>query len=201
MFYEVKRGKVQRVLRDVAPIRQTRCSSGTPAIFIGGPKSWQLHGSLSDGKGEPSQSNAVSHGCPPARFRGINILNTNARRGPGMEREAQKKTELLLARSWEPARDAPGRGAHGFVNETAAPTPALPAQRDHVHRRCREACGCTPTSAAATPPPPGNQTDDAGLRATPLQRAGGSLVALPPKIQSTCRCCRRSTISHGAERV
>ena len=37
-------------------------------------------GALNDGKGEPSQSNAVSHGCPPARFRKISILNTNARR-------------------------------------------------------------------------------------------------------------------------
>ena len=37
-------------------------------------------GSFNDGKGEPSQSNAVSHGCPVARFRQINVLNT---RGPG----------------------------------------------------------------------------------------------------------------------
>ena len=29
-----------------------------------------------DGKGEPGQSNAVSHGCPPARFRNVNVLNT-----------------------------------------------------------------------------------------------------------------------------
>ena len=34
---------------------------------------------LWDGKGEPGQANAVSHGCPAARFRGVNILNVNAR--------------------------------------------------------------------------------------------------------------------------
>ena len=33
-------------------------------------------GSFGDGKGEPGQSNSVSHGCPPARFRNVNIVNT-----------------------------------------------------------------------------------------------------------------------------
>jgi TldD protein len=47
--------------------------------LLGGPKSWQLGGSLSDGKGEPMQINAMSHGCPPARFKKTNILNTNRR--------------------------------------------------------------------------------------------------------------------------
>ena len=47
--------------------------------MLGGPKSWEMYGTLWDGKGEPAQSNAVSHGCPPARFRGVDILNVNAR--------------------------------------------------------------------------------------------------------------------------
>jgi len=47
--------------------------------MIGGAQAWELHGSLHDGKGEPGQSNAVSHGCPPARFRKIDVLNVNAR--------------------------------------------------------------------------------------------------------------------------
>ena len=29
-------------------------------------------------KGEPGQTNAVSHGCPPARFRNVTVLNTGA---------------------------------------------------------------------------------------------------------------------------
>ena len=29
-------------------------------------------------KGEPGQTNQVSHGCPPARFRNITVLNTAA---------------------------------------------------------------------------------------------------------------------------
>ena len=49
--------------------------------MIGGQGAWQLNGALHDGKGEPSQSNAVSHGCPPARFKQINMLSTAAGRG------------------------------------------------------------------------------------------------------------------------
>jgi TldD protein len=33
-------------------------------------------GSFGDGKGEPAQSNSVSHGCVPARFKQVNIVNT-----------------------------------------------------------------------------------------------------------------------------
>jgi TldD protein len=44
--------------------------------MIGGPKSYWLGGSFGDGKGQPSQSNSVSHGCPPARFRNVTIVNT-----------------------------------------------------------------------------------------------------------------------------
>ena len=36
---------------------------------LGGQSTYELGGSFNDGKGEPGQSNAVSHGCPPARFR------------------------------------------------------------------------------------------------------------------------------------
>ena len=31
---------------------------------------------VNDGKGQPVQSNSVSHGCPIARFSKVNILNT-----------------------------------------------------------------------------------------------------------------------------
>ncbi|HEX7424365.1 MAG TPA: TldD/PmbA family protein [Terriglobales bacterium] len=74
MFYEVKKGKITRPLRDVAYQANT-LEFWASCDLLGGPKSWQLHGSLHDGKGEPVQSNAVSHGCPPARFF-ANVLNT-----------------------------------------------------------------------------------------------------------------------------
>jgi TldD protein len=79
VFWEIKDGKRAGMLRDVA------YQSRTPDFWaacdgLGGPKTYALGGSFFDGKGEPSQSNAVSHGCPVARFRGINVLNTAARR-------------------------------------------------------------------------------------------------------------------------
>ena len=43
---------------------------------LGGQSTYELGGSFQDGKGEPGQSNAVSHGCPAARFRQVNVLNT-----------------------------------------------------------------------------------------------------------------------------
>jgi TldD protein len=47
--------------------------------LIGGRSTYEIHGSFNDGKGQPSQSNAVSHGCPPARFRQVNVINTGRR--------------------------------------------------------------------------------------------------------------------------
>jgi TldD protein len=74
-FYEVRDGKITGMLRDVA------YQSSTPVFWnamdmIGGPSSYWLGGSFNDGKGEPSQSSSVSHGCVPARFRNVTILNT-----------------------------------------------------------------------------------------------------------------------------
>jgi TldD protein len=74
-YYEVKGGKITGMLKDVA------YQANTPQFWnsmdmIGGQKSYWLGGSFGDGKGEPSQSNSVSHGCPPARFRGVNIVST-----------------------------------------------------------------------------------------------------------------------------
>jgi TldD protein len=77
-FWEVKHGKRTRMLRDVAYQANT-IEFWTACDAIGGPSSWWLGGSFNDGKGEPEQINAVSHGCPPARFKQINILNTNRR--------------------------------------------------------------------------------------------------------------------------
>jgi TldD protein len=75
VFYEIKGGKITGMLKDVA------YQANTPVFWnamdmVGGPKSYWLGGSFGDGKGEPSQSNSVSHGCVPARFRGVNIVNT-----------------------------------------------------------------------------------------------------------------------------
>ncbi len=75
IYYEVKGGKIVGMLKDVA------YQANTPTFWnsmdmIGGQKSYWLGGSFGDGKGEPSQSNSVSHGCVPARFRNVNIVST-----------------------------------------------------------------------------------------------------------------------------
>jgi TldD protein len=38
---------------------------------------WVNHGLTSDGKGEPVQINAMSHGSAPSLFRQINVLRTD----------------------------------------------------------------------------------------------------------------------------
>ena len=76
-FWDVKKGKVAGPLRDVA-YQSNTLDLWAGCDLIGGPKAWSLHGALHDGKGEPMQSNAVSHGCPPARFRQVNVINTRA---------------------------------------------------------------------------------------------------------------------------
>jgi TldD protein len=48
--------------------------------LIGGPRSYLLGGAFNDGKGHPSQSNPVSHGCVPARFRNVAVINTGRQR-------------------------------------------------------------------------------------------------------------------------
>ncbi len=81
-FWEINDGKKGAMLRDVA------YQSRTPDFWgacdaLGGEATYELGGALNDGKGEPGQSNAVSHGCPVARFRQINVLNTGMSRADG----------------------------------------------------------------------------------------------------------------------
>ena len=75
LFYEVKNGRITGMLKDVA--YQMRTPDFWNAMdMIGGQRSYMLGGAFNDGKGQPSQSNAVSHGCVPTRHRNINVINT-----------------------------------------------------------------------------------------------------------------------------
>jgi TldD protein len=74
---EIANGKLGAIVKDAA------YQSRTPDFWascdgLGGPATYKLWGTSADGKGEPGQTNAVSHGCPPARFRNITVLNTAA---------------------------------------------------------------------------------------------------------------------------
>lgn len=76
-FWEIKGGKVVGMLKDVAYQSKTTDFWGS-LDGLGGKETYEIPGSFNDGKGEPGQSNAVSHGCPPARVRNIYVLNTSA---------------------------------------------------------------------------------------------------------------------------
>jgi len=75
LFYEIKDGKITRMLEDVAyQIRTPEFWNACSAICD--ESDYRLGGSFFDGKGQPGQVSAVSHGAATARFDGINVINT-----------------------------------------------------------------------------------------------------------------------------
>ena len=74
-FYRITDGKLDGMLRDVAYQATTTDFWGSMEA-VGGPDTWVLGGAFNCGKAQPGQVAAVSHGCPTALFRGVNILNT-----------------------------------------------------------------------------------------------------------------------------
>jgi TldD protein len=79
-FHRIVDGKLAGQLRDVAYQATTTDFWGAMEA-VGGPATWRLGGALNCGKGQPGQIAAVSHGCPAALFRGVNVLNTKAEAG------------------------------------------------------------------------------------------------------------------------
>ncbi len=75
LAYEIKGGKIVGMLKDVAYQMRTPEFWGS-LDMLGGQKSYELGGAFNDAKGQPSQVNAVSHGCVPCRFRNVNVINT-----------------------------------------------------------------------------------------------------------------------------
>ncbi|MGY0798961.1 TldD/PmbA family protein [Lysobacter sp. A286] len=75
LFYEIKDGQVTRMIEDVAyQIRTPEFWNSCSAICD--QRDYRLGGSFFDGKGQPSQVSAVSHGSSTTRFDGINVINT-----------------------------------------------------------------------------------------------------------------------------
>lgn len=75
--YAIENGQLKHMLRDVAYQSKTpefwkRCDA------VCDKSEYMLGGSMYDGKGEPMQANPVSHGCSPARFSQVNVINTKA---------------------------------------------------------------------------------------------------------------------------
>ena len=75
LFYEIKNGKIGAQIEDVAyQIRTPEFWNACSAVCD--ESDYRLGGSFFDGKGQPAQSSAVSHGSSTARFNGINVINT-----------------------------------------------------------------------------------------------------------------------------
>ena len=75
LFYEIKNGEITNMLEDVAYQSNTQefwnsCSQ------ICDQDDYKFFGSFFDGKGQPSQVSAVSHGSSTTRFDGVNVINT-----------------------------------------------------------------------------------------------------------------------------
>ncbi|WPR76220.1 TldD/PmbA family protein [Algoriphagus sp. NG3] len=75
LFYEIKNGEIVGMLEDVAYQSNTQefwnsCSQ------ICDKDDYRFFGSFFDGKGQPSQASAVSHGSATTRFDGVNVINT-----------------------------------------------------------------------------------------------------------------------------
>jgi TldD protein len=75
LFYEIKDGKIEGMLKDVAYQSNTQ-EFWNSCTQICDERDYRLGGSFFDGKGQPSQSSAVSHGSSTARFNGVNVINT-----------------------------------------------------------------------------------------------------------------------------
>jgi TldD protein len=79
-FFRIENGRLAGQLRDVAYQATTTDFWGSMEA-VGGPGTYVLGGAFNCGKAQPGQVAAVSHGCPSALFRGVNILNTTQEAG------------------------------------------------------------------------------------------------------------------------
>jgi TldD protein len=75
LYYEIKDGQIAGMLKDVAYQSNTQ-EFWNSCVQICDEKDYRLGGSFFDGKGQPMQVSAVSHGSSTTRFNGVNVINT-----------------------------------------------------------------------------------------------------------------------------
>jgi TldD protein len=75
LFYEIKNGKITEQIEDVAYQSNTQ-EFWNSCTSLAGQSDYRVGGSFFDGKGQPSQVSAVSHGCPTTRFNNVSVINT-----------------------------------------------------------------------------------------------------------------------------
>lgn len=74
-FMRIKNGQLAGQVKDVA-YQSNTTDFWNSMSDIGGKGTFVLNGAMNCGKGQPGQVASVSHGCPSALYRQVNILNT-----------------------------------------------------------------------------------------------------------------------------
>jgi len=80
LAYEIKEGKIVGMLGDAAYQANTQ-EFWNSCVQRCGKEDYRLGGTFSDGKGQPGQVSAVSHGSATTRFNGVNVINTGRKLG------------------------------------------------------------------------------------------------------------------------
>ena len=80
LFYEIKEGKITEQIEDVAYQSNTQ-EFWNACTKVCDDRDYRLGGTFFDGKGQPGQVSAVSHGCSTTRFDGVNVINTARKLG------------------------------------------------------------------------------------------------------------------------
>ena len=75
VFYAIEKGQITGMIEDVAYQANTQ-EFWNSCTAICDESDYRLFGSFFDGKGQPSQVSAVSHGSATTRFNGVNVINT-----------------------------------------------------------------------------------------------------------------------------
>lgn len=75
VFYEIKNGEIAGMLEDVAYQSNTQ-EFWNSCVQLCDKDDYRTFGSFFDGKGQPAQISAVSHGSSTTRFNGVNVINT-----------------------------------------------------------------------------------------------------------------------------
>jgi TldD protein len=76
VFFEIRNGAITGMLEDVAYQSNTQ-TFWNACTAICDQTDYRPFGTFNDGKGEPGQSSAVSHGSSTTRFSNINVINTS----------------------------------------------------------------------------------------------------------------------------
>ncbi|TFB31375.1 TldD/PmbA family protein [Pedobacter alluvionis] len=80
LAYEIKEGKIVGMFKDASYQANTQ-EFWNSCVQCCDQNDYRLGGTFSDGKGQPGQASAVSHGSATTRFNGINVINTGRKLG------------------------------------------------------------------------------------------------------------------------